>query len=372
MNKHKSLTYSYAPTRVRRTNARFFSIKYVFFGLAFLTVSIYSQKFCISYAFENQRADSTTNTDYDSNANSNDDLWVRLAVDGNTPTKLQTSIVRFQGDYVAKDGVSRPVSVDLIGAIHLAESEYYQQLNEQFKTYETLVFELILNKGADFKETIKIERESKKNSSKDLSLNPLNIIPLSQQIMSNCLNMVYQLDGVDYFAPNFRRGDMDSEDFILKLLTNGDILTFIQDSFFSGFLWDDRGLVESGMIAVFFAKDRRLALKRFLAIQLAESAQDDIKKATSKLEKNKLGASDHSQVDDGSENKKENVLIHYRNKKAIDVTKEELDAGQTKIGIFYGAAHLPDLAQRLENELHLKRVPEQIWLDAWNVGATNR
>ncbi|MCH8059070.1 MAG: hypothetical protein IIA11_01290 [Proteobacteria bacterium] len=38
-----------------------------------------------------------------------------------------------------------------------------------------------------------------------------------------------------------------------------------------------------------------------------------------------------------------------------------------RIGIFYGVAHMPDLEERLVNELGLVR-QEVLWIDAWKLG----
>src|SRR6476646_4171324 len=41
------------------------------------------------------------------------------------------------------------------------------------------------------------------------------------------------------------------------------------------------------------------------------------------------------------------VLLTERNKKALSVLKDQIRAGKKDIGIFYGAAHLPDMESRL-------------------------
>ena len=42
------------------------------------------------------------------------------------------------------------------------------------------------------------------------------------------------------------------------------------------------------------------------------------------------------------------TLISERNKRALEVLKREIDRGRHKLAIFYGAGHMPDMAQRLE------------------------
>ena len=41
------------------------------------------------------------------------------------------------------------------------------------------------------------------------------------------------------------------------------------------------------------------------------------------------------------------TIVSQRNKVALDVLRKALAAGKTKIAIFYGAGHMPDMEQRL-------------------------
>ncbi|MBQ7029227.1 MAG: hypothetical protein IJN32_03185, partial [Thermoguttaceae bacterium] len=85
-------------------------------------------------------------------SNADGALWLRLERnERGVPLRLATSIVRFEGEFRADDGKTRPVSVDLIGAIHLGEAAYYERLNAEFQEYETVVFELVAEEGFDVK-----------------------------------------------------------------------------------------------------------------------------------------------------------------------------------------------------------------------------
>jgi len=59
--------------------------------------------------------------------------FIRVVEDEKT-VRLQTSVTRY-----VKDGVS----VDLIGAVHVADKQYFMDLNELFTKSEVLLFELI-------------------------------------------------------------------------------------------------------------------------------------------------------------------------------------------------------------------------------------
>ncbi len=59
------------------------------------------------------------------------------------------------------------------------------------------------------------------------------------------------------------------------------------------------------------------------------------------------------------------VILTERNKAAVKVLREQLKAGKKNIAIFYGAAHMPDLAERLD--LLGFRPTKTEWHKAWDV-----
>ena len=288
----------------------------------------------------NARANSSNKTD----SNADGALWLKLERnERGVPQRLETSIVRFEGEFRADDGETRAVSVDLIGAIHLAEATYYERLNAEFKEYETVVFELVANEGFDVKDLA-----AAKEAKKEAPASPLDAIPLLQESMADALGFVNQTDGIDYSAPNFKRGDANADDFLVRLTTGGDIPNFFAGSAFDSLLSSDSGRVEGWALACLLAKDKRLALRRCVADELART------ELTSKPDE------------------RETALIHYRNEIATDVAKKELEAGKTKIAVFYGAAHLDDLARRIEKTLQNPRRSEPRWFAAWSMESTQK
>ncbi|RYD39810.1 MAG: hypothetical protein EOP85_15325, partial [Verrucomicrobiaceae bacterium] len=65
--------------------------------------------------------------------------------------RLQTAVTRYE-----RDGAT----VDLIGAIHIADKEYYEALSARFEKYDVLLFEMIGGErlGAKRGETVETER----------------------------------------------------------------------------------------------------------------------------------------------------------------------------------------------------------------------
>lgn len=292
-------------------------------------------------AIDANSANASDSNDSNIRADSNADasLWLKLERDERgVPLRLATSIVRFEGEFRASDGETRPVSVDLIGAIHLGEAAYYERLDAEFKEYETVVFELVAEKGFDAKDIAAAQKAKSEGPA-----SPLDVVPLFQQSLADALGFVNQTDGIDYAAPNLKRGDADADDFLVRLTTGGDIPRFFADSTLRSFFTSENGRFEGWALVYFFAKNKRLALRRLFADELARTELT---------------------VDPDA---RETALIHYRNEIAVDVAKKELEAGKTKIAVFYGAAHLDDLARRVEKTLQNSRRSEPRWIAAWSM-----
>ena len=49
------------------------------------------------------------------------------------------------------------------------------------------------------------------------------------------------------------------------------------------------------------------------------------------------------------------TIVTERNKAALRVLKQQLEAGHARIAIFYGAAHLADMQERLAADFQMKR-----------------
>lgn len=59
------------------------------------------------------------------------------------------------------------------------------------------------------------------------------------------------------------------------------------------------------------------------------------------------------------------VIVTERNIVALNVMQDQIKQGQKNLGIFYGAAHLPDMDKRMQ-DLGFKRIKSE-WLTAWNL-----
>ena len=301
---------------------------------------------------------------------SHEPIWFRIVREQDVPVGLDTSIVRYTGDYVGRDGQTRAVSVSLVGAIHMAEKEYYETLNEKFTQFDTVVFELVTEGDANLKEQLKYDPDAEVKAP-----SPINIVGFMQFYMGRALGFSYQINGINYSAPNLRRGDCDASEFLIELILNGDVVRFFYDAFLDNFLTesmeDDVSL--TAPIAILMAKNRRLVARRFFALELASDSLDQANEESREFDELQRA---QEEGDAGRynalnsklrEKERENVIIHFRNKKALEVARDELERGHDNIAIFYGAAHLADLGRRLETEFRLKRDEQVEWLRAWNM-----
>ena len=244
---------------------------------------------------------------------------------------LQTAVVSYESP--------QKVKVDLVGAIHIADKAYFDGLNVRFKGYEAVLYELV---GPSFEERGK--PEAKKQAEK------LQWVGQLQTMMRDTLKLHGQLEGIDYTAKNFVHADMDMSQFTQTQ-------TDKQESFLSLYLKaaqaqkevnEKRGVNSdaAGMVMllkILTMKDSSTELKRMIA-QEFDSVED---------------------IMAGMETGDGTVLVGERNKVALQVLDKEIAAGKKRIAIFYGAAHLGDMEERLLKK-GFKRTKVE-WLKAWDL-----
>jgi hypothetical protein len=227
------------------------------------------------------------------------------------------------------------VVVDLIGAVHVGEKEYYDELNKLFDGYDVVLYELVAPEG-----TV-IQKDARKDK---VSTHPVGLL---QDGMKSMLGLEHQLDCIDYTKKNFVHADMSPEEFNKSMTERG-------ESFMQMFLkMMGQGMAQQqkadggGDVAILmalFSRDRNLKLKIAMAEQLENAG----------------GQLDILSGPEGS------TIITQRNRKCFEVLTKELAAGKKKIGVFYGAGHFADMEDRLIKEFGLKRSAEK-WLVAWNL-----
>ncbi|MCC9604722.1 hypothetical protein LOC68_26585 [Blastopirellula sp. JC732] len=242
------------------------------------------------------------------------------------PDALQTAIVRYA------DPQQPGVYVDLVGAVHIGEQAYYDQLNEEFKNYDALLYEIVAPKGTRIP-----KGGPKKNGSAVSGL---------QNGMKDMLGLEFQLEQIDYTPQNFVHADMSPEEMAADMAERGDgFLQMFARLMGAGMVQQTKGEdMNAAMLMALFADDRQLRMKRLFASQM-----DDMEGQMRAIE-----------------GKNGSTLISQRNAKAFQVLRQELNDGKKKIGVFYGAGHFADMHRRLVEDFGLQPQSTR-WLNAWDL-----
>jgi hypothetical protein len=270
------------------------------------------------------RADAPATTQEDRSS-----AFLRFVDDGKGGGTLQTSIT----DYKNAAGVI----VHLVAAVHVAEPGYYHGLNREFQSYDALLYELVSPRGAGVPEP---------------GATPVSAISMFQHWLKDALSLDFQLDDVDYKAGNFVHADLDYETFEAMQSQRGESMLgiMLQQMLHQMAAQDttnksqDFGLID--LVILLRSPDRPRQLKLLLAQQFGD-IEDQMSGLTGP---------------NGS------VIITERNKKALAVLQDNIDAGKKNIGIFFGAAHMPDMSRRLE-DMGFKPTGQVTWRVAWDMTA---
>jgi len=213
------------------------------------------------------------------------------------------------------------VEVHLIAAVHVGERAYYEALAREFEGYDAVLYELVLPK------------DSVPPAGNGAGENSTSFIGRLQLLMKNLLDLEFQLDVIDYTKPNFVHADLDRETFDKLQADRGESLMslMIKEALKQ---WsnqsttqpaDDENKEMADLIEMICRPDGDRQLKLLLAKQM-----DQLESQASGL--------------DGMDG---TVILTERNKAAINVLNQTLAKGKKKIAIFYGAAHMPELSQKL-------------------------
>lgn len=250
--------------------------------------------------------------------------FLRFVDDNEGGGQLQTAIVTYRNDAGA--------TVHLVAAVHVGETAYYHGLSKTFETYDALLYEMVKPKDAA------IPRAGVQSDS---------MVSTFQRVLKDVLELDFQLDAVDYSPRNFVHADLDAETFARMQEERGEsMLTLMLRQMLvemSKPQPPDQQVSLTELLVAFTSPDRARHLKLILAKQFKNVEE-------------KMSAFDGP---DGS------VLVTERNKAAIRALQTTLAEGKSNVGIFYGAAHMPDLEERI---LAMGFRPVAIeWRTAWDM-----
>ncbi|HZL91405.1 MAG TPA: hypothetical protein VFB96_23760 [Pirellulaceae bacterium] len=248
------------------------------------------------------------------------------------PLSMDTAIV----SYVSADGSKPDVQVDLVGAIHVGDKAYYDELNKLFESYDVVLYELVAKEG---------DRIPKGGRQGKASGHPIGAM---QDGLKTLLDLDHQLDCIDYTKENFVHADMSPDEFAKTMADRGE--SFMQ----MFFRLMGAGLAQQGQGGT---SDAAILMALFASpAERTHRLKVEFAKQMGAME----GQMEAINGEDGS------TIITERNKKAFAVLDRELKAGKKKIAVFYGAGHLPDMEERLLKDFQLKRNGQK-WLTAWSL-----
>jgi hypothetical protein len=268
--------------------------------------------------------------------------WVRLVRDkSKTPLAMQTAIVRYvpADDFEDKkkaDDYRR--YVDLVGAVHVGDKTYYRALNRRFEDYDAVLYELVAPEGT----AVPLGRGTSNS-------HPLGAL---QNGMKTMLEVEHQLEQIDYTRPNFVHADLSPDEFFESMENREEGFLQMYFKILGASLAHQSQQSVDGVspdveiMQALFAEDRARRMKIVMAKQFE-------------------GMESLMLAFNGTDG---NTIITERNKRALDVLEEELDAGKKRLAIFYGAGHLSDMHDQMTERFDMEPVSIE-WVDAWDLRA---
>ncbi len=240
---------------------------------------------------------------------------------------LQVSIVRYQ----PRTGGEQ--TVDLVGAVHVGDQRYYQELNDLFKQYDVVLYELVAPEGTVIPKG---------------GVATTGTLSKIQVGLKDLLGLSYQMEEVDYTSQHFVHADFTPEEFQKSMDDKGESIFSMMFNMWRASLSQQLSGQSTAsdleLLMALVSSDRQNALKTVMAKELANST-------------------DLMQALEGSEG---STIVAERNKKALQVLQREMAKNAQSFAIFYGAAHLSDFHQRLVSDFDMVPVSTR-WVDAWQL-----
>jgi hypothetical protein len=122
-------------------------------------------------------------------------VFLRIDREGKEPRALQVAIARYE----ILAGPNQGATVDLVGAVHVGTKQYYSDLNQRFRSYDAVLYELVADPEVN-----------KPSQRAEGGFNPIGGL---QKGMKGALELSFQLDEVDYNPKNFVHADMSPTEF---------------------------------------------------------------------------------------------------------------------------------------------------------------
>lgn len=203
-------------------------------------------------------------------------------------------------------------TLDVIGTVHIADPSYYRMLNKRFTEYDKLLYELVGESNQ--RPNIEDRKES-----------------VMRNLVKTFLNLEQQLCVIDYNKDNFLHADMEPKELMAEMKKKGDTPITLALSMLVDML-RKYNKQENG--------EDLTSPAQMPALLGNPNVANDIKTMMAK----QFTEEDPSKQLGGAV---AYYLIDARNAKAVKVVNDSATKYK-KLGLYYGAAHLPDFHTRLQ------------------------
>jgi len=262
--------------------------------------------------------------------------------------QMQTSVIRFANSKQFPGKV-----VDLIGAVHLGEESYYDELNRRFAEYDALLYEAVIPEEALRSGLRPGGGGSGRSLSDDEAWTESKVglatISALQVGMKDVLGLEFQLSGVNYRPANFVHADMTQEEMERSMAERGESFSemLAREMLKATLKQQQKNPIAQNLDVMLslLTSDRQYRVRRIAAVEMVGASDGDV-----------FADSDGM-----------STIITQRNVKALKVLRRELKKSSNKeLGVFYGAGHFADMEKRMVDEFGFERASEE-WITAWQL-----
>lgn len=272
-----------------------------------------------------------------------DRRFIRFQEDA-TGARLQSGIASYRN--------AEGITVTLIGAVHIADESYFDALNTLFTQHDAVLYEMVggpieKRQAAVAPDAAADPAVKQKNQAEAEAAQRMSWLPAMHERLQKSLALQGQLEGIDYFKPNFVHADMTHTEFASK-----------QEERNEGFLalWLRAVQVQMQNPQV---TAKQPGLLKILEILTLSDSSTELKRLIGRSFDSVEAIITGMEVGNGT------VILTERNKVALEVLQQQIALGKKTPAIFYGAAHLPDMEDRLLAMGFTKT--SSTWLNAWSL-----
>jgi hypothetical protein len=241
----------------------------------------------------------------------NAQAYVRTVQSGSDTFSVQTASLVFRR--------AGSPEIELVGAMHAAESSYYQSLQKRLSRADLVLYELVVD-----------ERDAKENH--DAMQRAEEKSAFSR--LAAAQGLVSQNRGIDVKKKNFRRCDMTFQQMIAKLQEEakqgagqgGQAKEAKREFAKLGRVLDGRSWMMNAVVRLVGMNHGLRERVRFMLVASGQASDED----------------------DSLHPRLQQLILEDRNEFAMnEIAKVLRRENHQRIAIFYGAAHLPDMEKRL-------------------------